>query len=420
MDQMIVDNAANLLSVKATWGGRTIRFDLLAKSYQELLNELTKRCPPGFNLVQYVDDEGDAIAMSSDEELAQAIKYKTGSALKLVLAGPESPATRRKQNVRKSFHSVDDRMKTWLQRQEPEKHAQYEPLLQSLSAMGYPKFRANLKILRNQGGDLTKTIEILNARQVKLEERLKNREIKKLQKGQKRKRGADKHETKKRCKKGRCNRDNNSEDVAVPSFEQPSVAIASNTSQVVVPPNNFFDLAAGFPVGKFTHLFVDGNNMFYLTDKLRHFTLRGKTRITERVLSSVARLFAELVRLNVEIVFDAACSIPENSESTDSTPLVHLDNGSSFVISSARPSFSTSDAKFLAWARAHPQDAPKTLVITSDRALSAELQTLGVSVAKPGMWLTCVAQTAAGNPSENDWRAWLNAWIDKVGDQDAE
>jgi len=419
MAQMIVDTAANELSVKATWDGRTIRFDLSAKTYQGLVTELTKRCPPGFNLVQYIDDEGDAIAMSSDEEFAQALKYKTGSALKLVLAGPESPFShRRKQKVRKSKPTTETRMRMWLQNEEPEKHAQYEPLLLSLSEMGYPKFRANLKVLRSQDGDMTKTVEILNARRAKLEERLKNRELKKVEKGQKRKRGSDKHESKKRCRRGRCRSRNNSDDV-VPTVDQSG----SNTSQVVVPPtpNNFFDLSAGFPVGKFTHLFVDGNNMFYLTDKLRHFTLRGKTKITEQVLSSVACFFGGLVRLNVEIVYDAACSIPANSESRDSAPLVHLDNGSTFLVSSARPSFVTSDAKFVAWARAHPQDAPNTLVITSDRALSAELQTLGVSVTKPGMWLSCVAQTAAGNTTENDWRAWLNAWIDKVVvDKDAE
>jgi len=255
-----------------------------------------------------------------------------------------------------------------------------------------------------------------------------------LERGQKRKRHSDKDKNKhdkkkdrkgpKRCKNGhRRNQDLAEFNVGESPFGQPSVA--TNTSQDIViqdvsvlpstATTNFVDLSGGFPQGRFTHLFVDGNNMFYLTDKLRQFTLRGKTKMSEKVLSSVARYFAELVRLNVEIVFDAASSIPRSADtSVDATPVVHLDNGSSFCISSARPTYQTSDAKFVAWARAHPTDAPNTLVITSDRALCAELQSLGVSTTKPGMWLTCVAQTAAGAPTENDWRAWLNAWIDKV------
>jgi len=402
---MIVDTSANMLPIKATWAGKTIRFDLQARSFQGLVTELTKRCAPGFQLVNYIDDEGDAISLSSDEELAQAIKYKTGSALRLVLAGPEGTAPMRgpKNKGRKVKPCPEDRMRRWLQNQEPERHAQYEPLLKSLSDMGFSKFRGNLKVLRSQEGDLQKTIEILNGRKQKCEERLKLRELRKLENGQKRKRHSDKHDKKHR-KRGRCDKNDNEGDS---TFNQPGVVAGKP---------NFYDLANGFPVGKFTHLFVDGNNMFYLTDKLRKFTMRGKKRITEQVLSSVARFFAELFRLNVEIVYDAACSIPYGS---DAAPLVHLDNGSTFTISSARPSYLTSDAKFVAWARAHPAEAPTTLVITSDRALTVELQSLGVSVSKPGMWLTCVAQTV-GVPTENDWKGWLNAWIDKVIVEDAE
>jgi len=254
---------------------------------------------------------------------------------------------------------------------------------------------------------------------------LKARELKKMERGgQKRKRTSDKQERKNKKRDKKRARACLEPAPTAPDNQMPSppptqADAAKQFRDVAV----FIDLAGGLPAGKFTHVFVDGNNMFYLTDKLRHFTLRGKTKTTEQVLSSVARYFAELVRLDVEIVFDAACSIPSGRNSDDpnsALPLVHLDNGSSFLISSARPTYPTSDAKLVAWARAHPLEAAQTLVVTSDRALAGELSTLGVSVAKPGTWLSCVVQIATGGNPETqiDWKGWLNAWIDKVAGSD--
>jgi len=111
-----------------------------------------------------------------DEEFAQALKFKTGSAVKLVLAGPHADGmTLRKSQKCPRWATEADRMKRWLEKAEPEKHAEWEPLLRSLAGLGFPRFRANLKVLRSQDGDVQRTIEVLKERKLKAEDRLRQR-----------------------------------------------------------------------------------------------------------------------------------------------------------------------------------------------------------------------------------------------------
>jgi len=400
-----------LVPIKATFMETTIRFDLSSNTYGSLLAELKKRFP-SFHRVQYVDDEGDTILMSTDSELHQAIALSKGT-LKLVLA-ENSTQHRFKQHGRRS-KTPDERIQKWLQRQEPERQEEWAPHLLALNEMGFHRFRHNLKTLRSQQGDLQKTIEVLNARKETCDERLKHRELKKLERGAKRTRCSEKddkharkrHRAEKKEKKEKKPRD--------PQDPQIAPALSAETDMMKhyrdVAKDAFIELNDTIPSDKFTHLFVDGNNMFYLTNKLREFTLHGNTKTTEKILTSVARFFSELVRLNTEVIFDAASSI----SAEENAGIIPLDNGSTFLVSSARPTFPTSDAKLVAWARANPDLVPRTLVVTSDRALAGELHGLGVSVVRPGTWLSFVAKTVSGSTGPDvDWKAWLDAWIDKV------
>jgi len=152
-----------------------------------------------------------------------------------------------------------------------------------------------------------------------------------------------------------------------------------------------------------TRVFVDGNNLFYITNKLRQLTLHHKTHLTEKVLASVAEAFAQMIQLRMEVLFDHATS----------TASSQLNNGSSFSITTARPDFVTSDAKLLHWATNNPTLVNQAVVVTSDRALCGELHTLGVSIVKPGVWLQCVAKLLSGETNVQ-YQHWLDAWTEKI------
>lgn len=396
MDLMNVE--LQTLPIKASFLQTTIRFDLPSRSFQCLQQELSKRLN-GFDLINYIDDEGDTVRMSTDEELEHAISLSKG-VLKLVLVAPSKTIAGKHEN----------RIRKWLKREEPEKFAEWEQKLLTLSEMGFYRCRHNLQILKAQEGNLQKTIEVLRTRQGQQEERLKRRELKKLERGLKRKYSGDGH-GKRRGVAKRCKKERPELSAADQSSDQASQDFLALANQA------FIQLPDGSLPGNFKSLFVDGNNMLYLTNRLRAFTLQRKVNISQKILASVTRLFSTLYHFNTELVFDSL-----NSASGFSAEPEHLENGSSLCISSAHPEYPTSDAKFLAWARANPELAPFALVVTSDRALAGELHTLGVSVVKPGVWLAYLAKAASGadaNPEKSmDWKEWFDAWIERrLGDE---
>jgi len=384
------------LPVKATFLQTTIRFDLPSRNFSSLHEELSKRLP-GFEYVNYIDDEGDAVRMNTDEELDHAVNLSNVSGvLRLVLTPPH----RKYYVVRKP----ETKIRKWLERKAPEHFVEWEEKLLSLHELGFPCCRRNFKVLQAQEGDLQKTFEILKTEQVKKDERQKHREIKKLKKhGVKRKHDNEHKQRKQRCGEKR-KKDRSCEPSSAEISPLPSTDFLALANQA------FVGLAVDALPGKFTHLFVDGNNMLYLTNKLREFTLQRKINVSQKILASVTRHFSTLHLFNTELVFDSMNS------TAGLTEIEHLENGSSFCVTSAHPEFTTSDAKFVAWARAHPDLAPNTLVVTSDRALAGELFSLGVSVVKPGVWLACLAASSSNAGIEGqslDWKEWLDAWIER-------
>jgi len=155
---------------------------------------------------------------------------------------------------------------------------------------------------------------------------------------------------------------------------------------------------------QFTRVFVDGNNLFYITNKLRQLTLHHKTHLTEKVLSSVAEAFAQTIPMTMEVVFDHAKRC---------VPTIELKNGSTFAISTARPQFNTTDDKLIHWATNNGGLTGSTVAVTSDRALSQQLNSLGMSIVKPGTWLKYVAKLLTGDSSVH-YQQWLDAWTEKV------
>jgi len=150
-----------------------------------------------------------------------------------------------------------------------------------------------------------------------------------------------------------------------------------------------------------THLFVDGNNMFYLTSGLRFLSLKRSTRETEKVLAEITESFSKALLLETVLIFDHS--------KFQSSKI--LENGSKMIIKSAKPNFQTSDAALINWAKNNPDIAPRTLVVTSDRALTGELSLSGVKVTKCGTWMNFVKHTLTGQ--SGDYSSWVNSWVDK-------
>jgi len=150
-----------------------------------------------------------------------------------------------------------------------------------------------------------------------------------------------------------------------------------------------------------THLFVDGNNLFYLTAGLRMLSIQRSRRETERVLAEITETFISTQNLETVLIFD------NSSLKTKKT----LPNQSTFEVTSAKPNFGTSDEALVHWAKNNPNIAPRTLFITSDKALGGELALTGAKVARSGVWMGYVKRTLTGE--DGDYCGWVDAWVER-------
>lgn len=198
----------------------------------------------------------------------------------------------------------------------------------------------------------------------------------------------------------------------------------------------------------FSKIVIDGNNLLFITDALRKNTLHGKRKRAEKILSIAALAFSQLVGVTTEVIFDqthlprrrdasledgaprpslSKSSIPDfNTEIANiakefpvvGVPLLFTD-GTSVLVSSARPGFATTDDKLISWARQNSQTVAPTsglrnsdiVVVSSDRALAGELYSLGVSLIKPGSWIALLA-SLLGEGEQSGQKGALFKWFD--------
>jgi predicted RNA-binding protein with PIN domain len=152
-----------------------------------------------------------------------------------------------------------------------------------------------------------------------------------------------------------------------------------------------------WPEGKKV-LFVDGNNMLYLTAGLRNMTLRGNKSKTERVLVSIAEAFSLISGFETNVMFDNTRHVSKKT----------LDSGLDFTVSSAAPQFNTSDDAMADWAESSGL-AAVAIFITSDRGLTERLRVVGGTVIKPGQFMRHACQLLSG--VEGDYKSWVDTWI---------
>lgn len=148
-------------------------------------------------------------------------------------------------------------------------------------------------------------------------------------------------------------------------------------------------------------IFVDGNNMMFLTSGLRNLTLQKRFNQTEQALATIVETFSAHVTITSVLLFDGTKT---NSSKT-------LPNGSSITVTSARPQFPTTDQALIHWAKNNPNDVKNSLVVTSDRALSGELKLYGMELVKPSEWLNFVVRLVLGNLESLSYEKWIDEKI---------
>jgi hypothetical protein len=147
-----------------------------------------------------------------------------------------------------------------------------------------------------------------------------------------------------------------------------------------------------------TSVFLDGNNMLYVTGAIRRAALvRREVHLAENMLTELAVKFTEAVGSALSkcvLIYDN----PNSQRKSQGTGLVE--------VRSARPTFSTSDDQLVAWAKTLKQDGvvskpENALFVTSDRGLSQRLHAEGVTIMKPKEWFTFVASVLKDKQSGN-------------------
>jgi len=151
---------------------------------------------------------------------------------------------------------------------------------------------------------------------------------------------------------------------------------------------------------QFERIFIDGNNLMFLTNGIRKLTLQKKFRETEQVITSIAESFAECIKITAVVMFDGT-----PTQKTKNYP-----NGSEVTVTSARPAFPTTDQALICWGKSNPNCVGNSIVVTSDRALTGELKTFGMSICKPSSWLKFVVHMLSMDQTV-DYRDWIDTKI---------
>jgi len=152
-----------------------------------------------------------------------------------------------------------------------------------------------------------------------------------------------------------------------------------------------------------THLFLDGNNMMFLTANLRGLTLgRGGNRHqAEALLAAAAKSFVlsqpEGTKMQQAVLIFDSTKTDQIAKIGRSTEEI------SFRICSARPQFPTSDDALIAWAKEGKDQGISSgmVFVTSDRALRDQLKEAGGRLMKPKQFLRLARRLSlalAGTP----------------------
>jgi hypothetical protein len=155
-----------------------------------------------------------------------------------------------------------------------------------------------------------------------------------------------------------------------------------------------------WPKGAYSVLYIDGNNMMFLTEVLRNNTLGRRRKRSEMIIYSAVEEFAKMNYFDlVVVIFDNTKQVFERV----------LESGTKFAVMSARPQYETSDDALVVFNEKQSEDVRKrSLVVTSDRGLTIRLTDLSVHVTKCKNFLNAIQKEM------NRITGGLNEWLTDI------
>jgi len=232
---------------------------------------------------------------------------------------------------------------------------QVKPSLEFLAAAGFTRVNTNLRLLLRFDGQVDPVLDIL----VKQQQRKVERQLRKTSLKEEGKFGRKEKIVAKRFAK-----------LAKKEYKQ-SKRCAKREKKCRIP-----DSPINVEWSNVQRLFLDGNNMLFVTAELRNLTLKRARRTAEHLLAQLAREFQQKTGIVQTTLLYDNTSIYEEAEN--------------FLLKSSRPEFSTSDDELVAFAQNH--QGPQYVFVTSDRGLRERLSEFGVTLVKPGRWFAAVEE----------------------------
>jgi len=163
-----------------------------------------------------------------------------------------------------------------------------------------------------------------------------------------------------------------------------------------------------WPKDTYSVLYIDGNNMLFLTNVLRHNTLRRKKKRSETIISNAVEEFSKLFHFDlVVVIYDNTNQVYEKI----------LENGTKFSVISAIPNYPSSDDALVIFNENQSSEVRnKSLVVTSDRGLSQRLSNIGTHVTKCKMFFNAAQKEIPqrNNVDLNEWFANIDQSLERM------
>jgi len=155
-----------------------------------------------------------------------------------------------------------------------------------------------------------------------------------------------------------------------------------------------------WPVDDIKILYVDGNNILFLTQILRQNTLGRKKIKSEKIIVGAVEEFCSINHFDtVIVIFDSTHEVYEKI----------LENGTKFVVTSAKPQYQSSDDALVIFNEKQNEDIRnKSLVVSSDVALCGRLCLLGTLVMKCKPFFDLILKTMNRTTDLNEWFTNIN------------
>lgn len=164
-----------------------------------------------------------------------------------------------------------------------------------------------------------------------------------------------------------------------------------------------FDLTKNWP-SNIKYLYLDGNNMLFVCSTFRKFSCKRSTRHnTEQLLNAIALEFHNATNLmTTQVCYDKTVNMPQKYSGIDKI----------FRVTSAIPDFNNADDQLVAIALQHKQVRmlDYCMFVTTDKLLRKRLKDVDAKVASPGAWLKCVHKYLWNENKEIS--ANLDVWTD--------